>query len=146
MIRKLEYFPNKYNRCKNVCWEDVIVKIEDEFTKKSHKFLPIEDLPPTFVLHNNFLPNTIQIAYDEVRECDEINEMHIYTSLGKGSPTFGNHKDDDDVLLVQSVGKMVYNIEGKLFMLNPGDGLIIPAGVYHNPIVVEPRITLSFSW
>ena len=146
MIRKLKYLPNKYNRCKDVSWEDVIVKIEDEFIKKSHKFLPIEDRPPTFVLRNNFFPNTIQIAYDEVQVCDEIDVMHIYTSLGGGSPTFGNHKDDDDVLLVQSVGKMVYNIEGKLFMLNPGDGLIIPAGVYHNPIVVEPRITLSFSW
>ena len=40
----------------------------------------------------------------------------------------------------------MYNVEGKTFMLNPGDGLIIPEGVYHNPIVLEPRITLSFSW
>ena len=146
MIRKLEYFPNKYNHCKNVSWDDVIAKIDDEFIKKSHKFLPSKDRAPTFVLHNNFLPNTIQIAYNEVQRCDGINEMHIYASLGRESPTFGNHKDCCDVLIVQSVGKMIYNVEDKMFTLNPGDGLIIPKGVYHNPIVLEPRITLSFSW
>ena len=146
MIRKLEYLPNKYNDCKNVSWDDVIAKIEDEFYKKTHNFFAIQDYPPTFVLQNNFFPNTIQTAYDEVQACDQIYEMHIYTSLGRGSPTYGNHKDDRDVLLVQSVGKIMYNIEGKMFMLNPGDGLIIPKGVYHNPTVLEPRITLSFSW
>ena len=41
---------------------------------------------------------------------------------------------------------MIYKIDGiDPIEFNPGDGILIPAGVYHTPYVLEPRITLSFS-
>ena len=52
-----------------------------------------------------------------------------------------------DVLIVQAIGSVCYSFDdGKIFRLNPGDSIFIPKGVYHNPIVLEPRVTLSFSW
>ena len=145
-MKKLEFLSNKYDYCKDITWKDVIKKIENEFQNSSLKFLVSRKHAPSFVLHNRYLPGSIQRAYDKVKESEGIDVMHIYTSLGGGSPTFGNHKDSDDVLIVQSVGRMVYVIENKEYLLNPGDGIVIPCGVYHSPLVIEPRITLSFSW
>tara|TARA_B100001094_G_C18042239_1_gene725562 strand:- start:595 stop:1032 length:438 start_codon:yes stop_codon:yes gene_type:complete len=145
-MKKLKLLTNKYNYCKDIIWEDVIRKIEDEFKCGTHRFLPSKEYAPTFVLHNRYFPNTIQKVYDKVKEFEGIDEMHIYTSLGRGSPTFGTHKDNTDVLIVQSIGRMIYVIENKEYLLNPGDGLVIPCGVYHSPLVMEPRVTLSFSW
>ena len=145
-MKKLEFQSNRYDYCKDIAWEDVIKKISNEFETYTIKFLPSGEYAPTFVLHNGYFPNTIQRAYDKVRESEGIDQMHIYTSLGRGSPTFGNHKDMEDVLIIQSVGRMVYSIENREYFLNPGDGILIPSGVYHFPLVLEPRITLSFSW
>ena len=72
--------------------------------------------------------------------------LHVYTSLGSNSLTFGKHRDDTDVLIIQSIGQIEYEIEDDIITLNPGDGIIIKEGVYHTPIVKEPRVTLSFSW
>ena len=72
--------------------------------------------------------------------------MHVYTSLGANSTTFSRHCDSANVLIVQSVGRMNYYVEGLgSIECNPGDGILIPSGVYHTPYVIEPRITLSFS-
>ena len=77
--------------------------------------------------------------------------LHVYTSLGGNSPTFGRHNDGMDVLIIQSIGSIQYKIDNDTrqsdtVTLNPGDGIIIRRGVYHTPIIKEPRVTLSFSW
>ncbi len=138
-----------FSICKLISWEDVIDKLSYEFSQKTHKTI-IADLlnPPTFVMHTNYLPNSIGDAYKEVCNSLESNmEMHIYTSLGSQSDTFGRHKDKDDVIIVQSIGQVEYKFDdGCSFVLHPGDSLFIKRGVYHNPIVLGPRVTLSFSW
>jgi len=96
----------------------------------------------SFVCHNDYLPGSLKPAYQEVG----MEEMHIYISFSDNAETFGRHNDEDDVLIVQSIGKMAYRFDnGKTCVLSPGDSLFIPAGVYHHPIVHEPRVTLSFS-
>ena len=57
----------------------------------------------------------------------------------------GNYPDENDVLIVQAVGRMIYKIEDNQYILFPGDSLFISAGTYHEPHVTCPRITLSFS-
>jgi ribosomal protein L16 Arg81 hydroxylase len=112
-----------------------------------HKLVCDRNSAPTIVLHNDFYPGSIQSAYDEVKEKKDIKILHIYTSFGRNSLTFGRHCDTVDVLLVQSIGKMTYIFDDESKVeLNPGDSLLIPKGVYHNPIVSQPRVTLSFSW
>ena len=157
-MKKLEFRSNRYDYCKDVTWEDVIKKISNGFETNTIKFLDCKDYvwyngmqmvkeyAPSFVMHSNYFPGSLQKVYDKVKESEGINKMHIYTSLGGDAPTFGNHKDTVDVLLVQSVGRMAYEIDNKEYLLNPGDGIYIPKETYHCPYVIEPRITLSFSW
>ena len=157
-MKKLEFQSNRYDYCKDVTWEDVIKKISNGFDTSTIKFLNykeyvqtdgmsiVKEYAPSFVMHNKYFPGSLQKVYNKVKESEGIDDMHIYTSFGCGSPTFGNHKDTVDVLIVQAVGRMAYGINDKEYLLNPGDGIVIPCGVYHFPLVIEPRITLSFSW
>ena len=49
-------------------------------------------------------------------------------------------------MIVQSFGRVKYRFDdGSEVTLNPSDALYIPKGMYHNPIIMEPRITLSFA-
>jgi len=138
--KQVIYTRNKYNVVKNVSWEDVRLKVSDEIKRDS--VLVINGDKYSFVCHNEYLPGTLKSAYHEVG----MEEMHVYISFSDNAETFGRHNDEDDVLIVQSIGKMTYKFDnGIICMLSPGDSLFIPAGVYHDPIVHEPRVTLSFS-
>ena len=127
-----------YKICSQISWTDVIDKLNHEVHNNTAKIMGT-----TFVLHNDYRPNTLQKAYDEVLS-DE-GEMHLYVSLTSDSPTFGRHKDTDDVLIVQAIGRMKYFIQNEWVTLVPGEYLYIPEGIYHTPVVLTPRVTLSFS-
>jgi ribosomal protein L16 Arg81 hydroxylase len=135
---------------KKISWGDVVKKISQEYLLRTLTVLNSDaHSPPTFVLHNSFFPASIRKAYLEVKGKTKAKakDLHIYTSLGEGSSTFGRHKDTMDVLIVQAIGCTSYAFDdGKVFRLRPGDSLFIPKGVYHEPLVSEPRVTLSFSW
>lgn len=138
--KQVIYTRNNYGTVKNVSWKDVKLKVSDEIKRDSG--LMIRGDKYSFVCHNDYLPGTLKPAYQEVG----MEEMHIYISFSDSAETFGRHNDEDDVLIVQSIGKMAYRFDnGKTCVLSPGDSLFIPAGVYHDPIVREPRVTLSFS-
>ena len=134
-------FPN----CALVDWVDVIKKVEHEAHNKTIKYITDSENAPSFVLHNSFLPGTLKNAWDEVRSKYNVSVLHVYLSLGKGSPTFGKHKDEMNVLLVQAIGSMTYFFD-KPVVLNPSDSIFIKGGEYHEPKVTNPRVTLSFSW
>ena len=137
---------NAFPSAKNITWDDVIDKTRFEFEKQTHKLFNWSGLAPTFVLHQNYFENTIRVAYDEVKRAENVTNMHTYLSFGK-SQSFGNHKDTMDVLIVQAIGRVGYTIDDKeTHWLDPGDAIWIPAGIYHDPVVMEPRVTLSFSW
>lgn len=138
---------DKYQKCKEILWNDIIKKIDLECYHLQHKLVCDEISAPTMVLHSNFYPGSIQSAYNEVETDKGISILHIYISFGRNGLTFGRHCDNMNVLLVQSIGKMTYIFDDESEIeINPGDSLFIPKGVYHNPIVTEPRCTLSFSW
>lgn len=141
------YTPNKYTVCKHVQWGDVIQKINNECEFQSHRLMTNERFEPLIILHNDFYPESIQSAFDEVSNDCGVKILHIYTSFSQNPPTFGRHCDDVDVLIVQSFGTVKYGFDdGSIVEMKPGDAIHISKGVYHNPIVSEPRITLSFSW
>ena len=138
--KQVIYTTNKYNIVKNVDWEHVKLKIDHEIQYNTVKI--INENKDSFVCHNSYLPGTLMPAYQEIG----IRIMHMYISFSGNAETFGRHNDTDDVLLVQSIGKMTYKFDnGKKCLLSPGDSLFIPKGVYHDPIVHEPTVTLSFS-
>jgi ribosomal protein L16 Arg81 hydroxylase len=132
---------NHYQSPKQITWNDMIDKLSYEFDNEDPKCLINPYTLPTFVCHTDYYPGFFLDAFNEVKK---FKEMHVYCSLGRQAPTFGKHKDDIDVLIVQAFGKMMYRID-KEYILNPGDSLFIPADTYHEPYVNSPRITLSFS-
>ena len=137
-----------FNIVKFVLWDDVISKIDSEFKNRTVKVIESSSKePPTFLLRNIFHPTTLGAAYKEVEAETNISVMHTYVSFSESSSTFGRHCDEVDVLIVQSIGCVSYKFDdGKIVTLNPGDSLYIKRGVYHEPVVHGPRVTLSFSW
>ena len=141
-----EYLEGRFSYCQNILWEDVIYKIDNEFKSSSYKLLVERTQAPTFVLHNSYLPGSLKPVFERVNNEMNTKVLHVYTSFGSNSPTFGRHKDSMDVLIIQSIGQIKYKIDNDTVTLNPGDGVIIKRGIYHTPIIEEPRVTLSFSW
>lgn len=143
---------NHFPLSKSIQWKDVIDKLNYEYSHGCREDIckSCKDIlnPPTFLMISEYFPNSIGDAYEEV--CIGLESkmnMHLYTSLGSNADTFGRHKDTEDVMIVQSVGRMIYKFDdGCSYTLCPGDSIFIGEGVYHNPIVIEPRVTLSFSW
>tara|TARA_R100000353_G_scaffold167933_1_gene130233 strand:+ start:576 stop:1010 length:435 start_codon:yes stop_codon:yes gene_type:complete len=127
-----------YNVCSQVSWADVIDKLNHEVHNNTARVMGT-----TYVLHNNYRPNTLQKAYEEVTLGNA--NMHVFLSFTSDSPTYGKHKDPDDVLLVQAIGEMKYFIQDQWIKIVPGQHIYIPMGVYHTPVVLTPRVTLSFS-
>ena len=138
---------NKFEKCKEITWDDVIEKLSYEFSIGSHKFInESESIPPSFVMHTDEFPGTLFNAYEELRVKENIIDMHVYMSLGSNSSTFGRHKDNVNVLIVQAIGEIQYAFDDEnIVTLKPGDSLFIERGVYHAPIVSGPRVTLSAS-
>lgn len=138
--KRVIFTKGHFKKVKEVYWKDVKLKMTDEI--KQNSGYHIDDDTQSFVCHNKYVPGTIEPAYKEVN----MDVMHMYISFSGEAKTFGRHNDTEDVLIVQSIGKMSYMFDnGKICTLHPGDSLFIPEGVFHTPIVSEPRVTLSFS-
>ena len=144
----IKFTKNHFKTVRDITWDDIIKKISVEFQNKTVNFIAKDSkTPPTFALHNNYYPLSIKKAYDEVHDALGITEMHVYTSFGFDSSSYGKHKDTMDVLIVQSIGTMIYKFDNDIkYTLDPGDSVFIPKGEYHEPFILEPRVTLSFSW
>tara|TARA_R110001583_G_scaffold64703_3_gene187481 strand:+ start:824 stop:1261 length:438 start_codon:yes stop_codon:yes gene_type:complete len=144
----MEAITNKWATPAQVTWGDVIEKFDKESSDYPHHILANSNDPfSSWVLTTPELPHTLKAAFDEVKKTDDITVLHVYASLTAQSSTFGRHKDTMDVLLVQAIGETGYRFDdGRTINLKPNDGLIIKKGVYHEPIISEPRVTLSFSW
>jgi len=157
---EVRFTKNHFETPQNIIWDDVIKKISYECLNKTHKliinksmYIDENDLSyifvesPTIVLHENFFPGTIKNSFDELELKAAIKDVHFYISFAKDSGTFGRHNDIEDVLIVQSIGTTSYKFDDEMiYDLNPGDSLFIPKGVYHDPIIRGPRVTLSCSW
>ena len=137
----------------NVTWDDVIKKLESEFTETTHA-LQVSGSRAHFprvgiIGQNSKFFGTMLDAVNTVRpDLEKIYgycDCDTYISFCKDSCAHGRHCDDKDVLLVQAIGCMEYEFDNMpSYTLNPGDSLFIPEGVFHKPKVLSPRCTLSF--
>ena len=138
----------------NVSWDDVIKKLDSEFTEGSH-YLQVSGPPSEFhprvgvVCHNNHFPGSIgdlvRLVQPDLESKYDYCDVDMYVSFCKDACSPGRHCEDKDVLIVQAIGRMEYGFDdGRIFVLDPGDSIFIPEGVYHNPTVHSPRATVSF--
>ena len=128
-------------------WDEVMNKISNECENRTLLTIHKDNAHPTLVTHNDYYKGNIHKTINNVKKHYNFKNMHMYISFGKHSTTFRRHNDDVDVLIVQSIGKTSYKFDnGYVCELKPGDSLFIPKGVYHEPIVTEQRVSLSFGF
>jgi mannose-6-phosphate isomerase-like protein (cupin superfamily) len=122
-----------------VTWEEAI----HDYDKSMKEGLPVKQSNPLgfLVTHNiNYLPR-VKKALDKL----ECKEAHLYCNFTTLAPTFGEHQDDCDVYFWQCQGETKWTIDGKDYILEPGDLIIVPEGVRHNVIPLTPRLGISMS-
>lgn len=167
------FFENYFPSHKNIRWEDIINKIQSEYLNESIRFLhkgvnlvtenetenhikkfdqvtitkEIDRLPTAVTHTTKFLSDLLKDSVIEAHEKMGVNFLHIYTSFIADSYLFDRHNDTMSVLIVSTIGQIEYAFDdGKSYLLNPGDGIYIPKGVYHKPKIFGPRSTFSYCW
>ena len=122
--------------------QDVLVK-EDKANYNNRWFQP------------NFENGTkrIQRIHDYIQKQYKTEQCDIYANWIRDGHNYGRHNDQMDVLILQIWNEMAYCIESPFgekahtsFTLSPGDALYIRSEVFHTPIILGERMTMSFSW
>ena len=75
-----------------------------------------------------------------------LTHTQCYLSLSSKSTTFGKHNDTTDVWFWQCIGQTkwtVWDPDPITYILNPGDIIYVPVGMYHDPQPVTPRAGMS---
>ena len=75
----------------------------------------------------------------------ECNTALLYFNVTTKAETFGRHKDTMDVYYWQCQGVTQWIVEDKNVILNPGDLIYIPSGMYHSVTPLSPRLGISMS-
>ena len=144
--RMVIFTKNAYQLVKQITWDDIIKKMENEFELETCVSYVNPGSAPTIILHNENQPKTIYEAVQEIEKDWITNSCHVYTSFAKSALTFGRHNDKVNVLIVGAIGQVSYKFDdGSTYLVEPGDSLYISAGEYHDPIVHSARATLSIS-
>lgn len=140
-------FKSKFLGCVGLTWESIEQQIEYEMKNNTCRIEGDGNDVTYLLLDQNNYCSEISNIHQNMRRQENLRTLHVYASKTSKAKTFGRHNDSVDVLIVQSFGKMSYKFDdGNVIILSPGDGVFIPKGMYHDPIPIEPRITLSFSW
>ena len=95
-----------------------------------------------FVSHN---AERISLVRDVLNDL-ECRVAHLYIGIDVTNHGFGNHNDDVDVWFWQNKGISKWDFNnGDSYMLNEGDLIYIPKGVYHKVSSVVARFGISMS-
>ena len=98
--------------------------------------------PGFFVAHNAERIEKVRLVAKELG----CMFAHSYINFLKSSRTFGDHNDTMTVRFWQGEGMTKWLVNGnEEYILNPGDLIIIPKGVYHNVKPLTPRFGISMS-
>jgi len=73
----------------------------------------------------------------------ELNGQHVKLARLKGEFVWHSHKDEDEMFLIIQ-GSLVIQFRDKTVTLHPGEMIIIPRGVEHNPISDEEVLLMLF--
>ena len=73
----------------------------------------------------------------------ELNGQYVKFAKIKGEFTRHAHEDEDEMFLVIS-GVLKMEFDHKTEVINPGEFIVVPKGVYHKPIADEEVEVLLF--
>jgi ribosomal protein L16 Arg81 hydroxylase len=86
--------------------------------------------------------NTLQELQDY-----KLNGYFCAVSITNNEPTTGSHSDPIDVIYLQCIGNVKWNIykdTTEEYILGPGDAIYVPAEVMHEVFSLTPRAAISF--
>jgi ribosomal protein L16 Arg81 hydroxylase len=138
------YRPGHFQRVKDIKESDVMAKFKhDELEPRDIVEIATKDLIK--LEDSTYLPGTMKPAFDEIRASGmQIDNIYTFISTKVDAKTYGRHYDDENVLLIQAIGKMMYKFDdGSSCVIEPGDSIYIPSDVYHTPQTMGPRVTIS---
>lgn len=73
----------------------------------------------------------------------ELNGQHVKVAKLKGDFIRHNHPDEDELFYVLK-GKLKIIFDDKTVILNEGEMMVIPKGIYHNPSAEEEVLLMLF--
>ena len=122
-----------------ISWSEAFLN----FDKSVHLNKDIKfNYPGFFVSHEGHEIENVKPVLKDLK----CNYAHLYFNLTTKAPTFGKHKDTMNVYFWQCQGVTKWIIENDLeVILNPGDLIYIPKGVYHQVVPLSPRLGVSMS-
>ena len=91
---------------------------------------------------------------DEANKIQEVQKVleelklkyaHLYINITENGGTYGRHNDVIDVYYWQVQGKTIWKFDNNEYVINPGDLIIVPKGIYHDVIPLGPRVGISMS-
>ena len=130
----------------SISWGDVIGCLDDGIKKNSFiKFLS----GYRFVIHDHSYINSIQTLVNSISKLDPAVRCsaHVYMHLMGSNDGFGSHRDKSDVIFWQVIGKTFWSIDDDKkyeYILNPGDCIYVPRGMFHDVKSLSPRVGISF--
>lgn len=142
------YRRGHFPKVRDIAFEDVMTKFKRDEMNESLGIETVEIATPDLIKLQDFeyLPGTLKDAFESIYNSDfDVETIYTFISFKADAKTYGRHKDDDPVLIVQAIGKMMYQFDdGSACILEPGDSMYIPPTVYHTPkTIMGPRVTLS---
>lgn len=137
-------------------WEEILHEFDREY--QIHLSTDHKDIFKTqdrygFVLHeaqaipivNHFL---MAISRQHLIRKNQTFTALAYISLSSQSATYGRHNDVMDVWCWQMTGHTLWQVEGRKQnfekVLEPGELIYVPRGMWHNTKPMSPRAGLSF--
>ena len=131
------YFIREYNM--NVLsWTEAFLNYDNSVKNNKHiKF----NYPGFFVSHEG---QEIEKVKDVLNHL-ECTSAHLYFNVTTKVESFGRHKDTVDVWFWQCQGVTKWILDNDEVILNPGDLIYIPKGVYHTVVPLSPRLGVSMS-
>jgi|SRR6056300_440045 len=98
--------------------------------------------PGFFVIHSADKINKVKNFMQKLN----CNVAHCYLNLTVMAETFGRHCDNVDVNFWQCQGKTEWTVDGYgTHILEPGDLIQVPKGIYHSVEALTPRLGISMS-
>ncbi len=90
---------------------------------------------------------------DTLKANYSFKNAHVYANWVTDGHNYGRHTDVMDVIILQMWGETAYCCESvygekahSSCTLKQGDAIFIRNGVYPTPIILDERMSISFSW
>ena len=123
-----------------ISWDEAFYNLNDSISKNELVKKPRGG--GFFISHNAVRINCVQDVLNDLG----CQTAHLYIGIDITNCGFGNHVDTVDVWFWQNKGISKWDFNnGDSYMLNEGDLIYVPKGVYHKVSSVVARFGISMS-